>query len=670
MAESVKVIDPNSGAGYDYDSLYDGEAAYAGLANGDLVTLDRQVTFKCRCTGGTADTTAVTIDGWTTSATQYIKIWTDPSESYRHNGTYETGNHYRLEVTIAADGSIIDVEDNNVKFIGLQFTLSPSASLTYGSPLMFGLSSVVTGCIVDSCIFKSAASGTIDYANGIWCGSVGTSIVVVNSIFYDFVLGGVLACAIYQNSSGTIRVYNCTFHNCATTVTSASSNIYVINCIFDGSTSADVTSVTSTTYSATTRATLTGTGNRVNKSFSFVSASDFHLARNDTGALGYGLNLYNDANYPFQTDIDGNDRGGSGEPWSIGADHLDECVYVIDPDMGTGYDYDSLFDWEAARQAVLVIPEVAKCRCTAGTADTTSVVVDGWTTSATQYIKIWTDTSESYRHNGTYQTGNKYRIEISNAAAIVYKEQFVRFIGLQVYILTVNGTDRDAIQGQAIGDGYRLTVSHCILRGCNSAGTDSDYHSGLSIWDSEGITYFYNNLVYNFNSLADSVSNNAIQVYSAGGTTNCQYIYNCTFHNNSVDLELPLLSGANTSNIKNCIFSLALVSNLGAAAATYNLTNCATTAAAFTYSDSTTNCRLSQTFTFAGASDFHLASNDAGALGYGLNLYNDATYPFQTDIDGQDRGGAAASWDIGADEYVGAQFSFKKKVSQKTFLRL
>ena len=334
-----------------------------------------------------------------------------------------------------------------------------------------------------------------------------------------------------------------------------------------------------------------------------------------------------------------------------------ESVKVIDPNSGAGYDYASLFDWEAAQQANIDTSNtiaVAKCRCTAGTADTTAVTIDGWTTSATDYIKIWTDPAESYRHNGTYQTGNKYRIEISNAAAIVYKEQFVRFIGLQVYILTVNGADRDAIQGQAIGDGYRLTVSHCILRGCNSAGTDSDYHSGLTIWDSEGITYFYNNLVYNFNSLADSLSNNAFQVYQAGGTTNCQYIYNCTFHNNSLDLTLPYSSGDNTSNIKNCLFSSALVGNLYSVNATYNLTNCATTAAAFTYSDSTTNCRTTQTFTFVGASDFHLQSTDAGALGYGLNLYNDANYPFQTDIDGQDRGGAAASWDIGADEYVSA----------------
>jgi len=70
---------------------------------------------------------------------------------------------------------------------------------------------------------------------------------------------------------------------------------------------------------------------------------------------------------------------------------------------------------------------------------------------------------------------------------------------------------------------------------------------------------------------------------------------------------------------------------------------------------------VSQTFSFVGAADFHLQANDTGALGYGLNLYNDATYPFQDDIDGQDRGGAAAAWDIGADEYVSAAATIEQE---------
>jgi hypothetical protein len=60
--------------------------------------------------------------------------------------------------------------------------------------------------------------------------------------------------------------------------------------------------------------------------------------------------------------------------------------------------------------------------------------------------------------------------------------------------------------------------------------------------------------------------------------------------------------------------------------------------------------RISQTFTFvnSGGDDFHLASNDAGAIDLGTDLSADATYAFNDDIDKQSRSG---SWDIGFDEY-------------------
>jgi len=79
---------------------------------------------------------------------------------------------------------------------------------------------------------------------------------------------------------------------------------------------------------------LSGTGDRNSQTFSFTDASngDFHLTASDTGARGYGTNLYNDSVYAFQTDIDGDDRGGSGAQWDIGAD---ECVVSLPPQLLT-----------------------------------------------------------------------------------------------------------------------------------------------------------------------------------------------------------------------------------------------------------------------------------------------------------------------------------------------
>ena len=79
MATTVtKIVDPDNGTGTDYTSL---SAWEAGMQK-DLVSADEISVAKCRCTGGTADTTAFSINGWTTDATRYIKIWTDPSEGY------------------------------------------------------------------------------------------------------------------------------------------------------------------------------------------------------------------------------------------------------------------------------------------------------------------------------------------------------------------------------------------------------------------------------------------------------------------------------------------------------------------------------------------------------------------------------------------------------------
>ena len=77
---------------------------------------------KCRCTSGSADTTAVTIDGWTTDADHYIKIWTDPNEGYRHDGKWNTSK-YRLDTGPVSDG-VITILENYVRLLGLQLKAS------------------------------------------------------------------------------------------------------------------------------------------------------------------------------------------------------------------------------------------------------------------------------------------------------------------------------------------------------------------------------------------------------------------------------------------------------------------------------------------------------------------------------------------------------------------
>jgi len=74
---------------------------------------------------------------------------------------------------------------------------------------------------------------------------------------------------------------------------------------------------------------------------------------------------------------------------------------------------------------------VATCRTSDGSPDTTAVIIDGWTTSATNYIKIWTDPDEPYRHRGVWDESG-YRLELNNDV-ILDLEEYARIDGLQIY---------------------------------------------------------------------------------------------------------------------------------------------------------------------------------------------------------------------------------------------
>jgi hypothetical protein len=311
-----------------------------------------------------------------------------------------------------------------------------------------------------------------------------------------------------------------------------------------------------------------------------------------------------------------------------------ESVKVIDPDMGSGYDYDSLYDWEAAQQADIDTSNtiaVAKCRCTGGTADTTAVTIGGWTTSATDYIKIWTDTSESYRHNGEYSTGNKYRIEITAGSPAIELSQSlnIRIIGIQIKAITAaDWTTRYSIYF-SYGDGSELEyfIEKCVFYGQTGSGGKHFAAIFAGTWGSlSGSHINISNCGFYANSNTDNVEG-VVESNNSSGNLN---IYNCTFKN----FDTGIYQSSMTVRVKNCGF-------VGCTAATSG-----------TITDATTNNTSPPTF--ESGKEFHLAPNDTTWKGQGTNLYNDATYPFQDDIDGQDRGGAAAAWDIGADEYVSA----------------
>jgi hypothetical protein len=322
-----------------------------------------------------------------------------------------------------------------------------------------------------------------------------------------------------------------------------------------------------------------------------------------------------------------------------------ESIKVVDPDSGSGYDYDSLYDWEAGEQADIDSSgtiAVAKCRCTGGTADTTAVTIDGWTTSADDYIKIWTDTTESYRHNGTYQTGNKYRISItlttgySAIHCLKISELHVFVDGIQTENILANYSNQIPV-GILFGsasDAYQVIISSCITKLTSGAYT-AWYSSGIEfIGSSSAVIKIKNCLAYGWTGSAEG------RGFNENSGSSVAYVYNCTAVGCGTGFKR---GGSGTIAWKNC-----------------GASGCSTG-----FSGGTQTTCSSSTPTFVGAPDYHLAAADETWLGQGSNLYNDANLAFQDDIDGDDRGGSGATWDIGADEYVSGatliQYSFRAR---------
>ena len=172
---------------------------------------------------------------------------------------------------------------------------------------------------------------------------------------------------------------------------------------------------------------------------------------------------------------------------AVSDDCLNNGNCIVDPGGGTGYDYLSLSVWNTGRQGDLVTrghSEIAKCRATGGTADTSPVFsISGWNTDSTHYVKIWTDPSESYRHDGKWNTG-KYLLQVSNAIPITITNFNSTAPGL-IYLegLQIESTNPGAASRNLVDFSYSanslgiIYITESILKG---HGNGSYYQRGIN----------------------------------------------------------------------------------------------------------------------------------------------------------------------------------------------
>lgn len=287
---------------------------------------------------------------------------------------------------------------------------------------------------------------------------------------------------------------------------------------------------------------------------------------------------------------------------------------------GANRAYVSLSAWEAAEQQNLDTGNnIAECICeTNGTADATFVSIDGWTTSATDYIDI--KTSAGHRHAGVWDAA-KYNLTLSrNGGLIECAEEYARFTGLQINNTDGGTAGQNGIRGFPTGTSV-WHISKCILRN-GRYGHTSEGGAGRT-------TYMWNCLIYGGSS----------------GALNCEgssnlYVYSCTTYGGTDGFRN---NAGGTMVAENCY---ARTYQAG-----WTLTTCAasdttgTSAGLDNIAYNTTNF----TNVTTGSEDLRLPSGSA-LVDVGQDTTGESDpLNFTDDITGTTRTG---TWDVGAYEYV------------------
>jgi hypothetical protein len=305
---------------------------------------------------------------------------------------------------------------------------------------------------------------------------------------------------------------------------------------------------------------------------------------------------------------------------------------------GQGCNYETLSAWESNQQADLtgLGPEIAVIQGDwTGVTDSTPVIISGWTTTASDYIYIYT--APSARHSGVWDD-TKYHLVVSDATGIFVNDpKHIRLDGLQVYVSSVSASWRIGIDFYMNSDAD-VRISNCIIRG---AGIVSSYdsHSGIhskTAGTATGTSYMWNNIIYDFDA-SGGYSAYGIYLDDTAGSTH--YVYNNTLVNNYYGLM----------NFKgNCIAKNNLsysnemnyyaVSGTWDAASTNNLSGP-------TASDAPgDNPQNAKTVSFVSG-NYKLSTTDTNAKDHAVS--NPGSGLFSDDIGGQLR---ISIWDIGADE--------------------
>lgn len=298
------------------------------LGSSNLTAIDVQLNISCYYDTG-ADTTRVTINGWTTDSTRYVRVYapyntlTEVNQSQRHEGKW-SATKYNLSVNLGSTGDINVIlgSDPYIKIEGLQISHQGTGGYQGG---IFSQSGTVEGLKIDSCIIKHV--GTLgDYQAAYGIGALyDVNIKIFNTLIYDYKNSndGSNASGINTENMSSAYIYNVTIVDCTAGINRNNSNVIIKNTLVYGHNPSNQafegTYNSASDYNATDDDAATGGAHdRISQTFSFADYAndDFHLTSTDTGAKNFGTDQVSEIG--FSTDLDSQSR--SGLNWDIGAD--------------------------------------------------------------------------------------------------------------------------------------------------------------------------------------------------------------------------------------------------------------------------------------------------------------------------------------------------------------
>ena len=257
--------------------------------------------------------------------------------------------------------------------------------------------------------------------------------------------------------------------------------------------------------------------------------------------------------------------------------------------------------------------------------ETTNILsLDKVTTSATNYVKIFTTTTA--RHNGKW-SDTAYTFAPTSFGHFDIKDDYVDVNGLQILAPSENS---DVVFASDPADVQSLiTISNCIFSGGGNGARLMSVTRG-------GTTKLWNNLFFDWTGQGTGIDLN----YNAQA-----YLYNNTIYGMGIGIANDNSDGSGQHLINN------LANNNGVDYAGNFASDSANNLSMDASSPNPSFQNKTVSFVDPGNKSFFLSSADTVAIDQGANLSADANISFNTDIAKNTRPQGAA-WDIGANEYA------------------